>query len=559
MGIPQFFGWLSRKYDSQIIFESIEGIDHFYFDFNCLIYHCYAHLEYKKLVKKTVPERQSELIEEVLKYTKHIIDIVKPAKSVTICIDGVVPMAKMHQQRLRRYKSPIFKEWESNIKKKYGVFQEELLDTNQITPGTPFMYALGEALENACKNKYFGSVHCEVYDASHPGEGEHKVLNLIKAKKIPKQEKVCIYGLDADLIMLSLTLTENDVWLIRENMHIGRSESSAEFLFIGIENLSERIFQEMCRALSEKTSISGFIKSRLINDYVFLGFLLGNDFLHSIPSLSIHQGGIDFVIRLYSSTYASCKNYLLSMVNNKTRINNGFLKSLFETLSSCEDQNLKFLYQKKKIPVPPNFDDHYSEEKWKWDRVPHNPLFEKCFSVIDYKNAGWRKKYYELFFDFNIDDENNVKCLDDICQNYFDGMMFVARYYFDGDVSWNWYNPYPVCPFASDLNRYLKKIPDVNLIKLEKGIPFTPFEQLMMVLPKKSSGLLPECLSREMNGERLALYYPDEFEWIAWEKTMLYSIEPKLPLLDIPRIRGVVEENKSNFSEREKKLNKVEM
>ena len=48
MGIPQFFGWLARKYDSEIVSTSIENIDHFYFDFNCLIYQCYAHLMKEK-------------------------------------------------------------------------------------------------------------------------------------------------------------------------------------------------------------------------------------------------------------------------------------------------------------------------------------------------------------------------------------------------------------------------------------------------------------------------------------------------------------------------------
>ena len=63
----------------------------------------------------------------------------------------------------------------------------------------------------------------------------------------------------------------------------------------------------------------------------------------------------------------------------------------------------------------------------------------------------------------------------------------------------------------------------------------------MMVLPKCSSELLPKKLADEMKG-RLSLYYPDEFEWVAEEKMMLYSIESKLPLLDIDIIRGVIRE-----------------
>jgi 5'-3' exonuclease len=209
-------------------------------------------------------------------------------------------------------------------------------------------------------------------------------------------------------------------------------------------------------------------------------------------------------------------------------------------MEKSEDSNLKFLASKRKPPSPPNFDDHYSEEKWKWDRVPYNPLFEKCFSVIDYRNVGWKKKYYQLFFDINIDDENDQICLQNVCKNYFEGIGFVARYYFDGDVSWYWYNPYPVCPFASDLNNYLKEITDINAIKLEK-----------------SSGLLPECLGRHMNGDRLRRFYPETFDWIAWEKVMLYSIEPKLPELDILLIRSVVDSEKDKLTEGERLRNLV--
>ena len=558
MGIPQFFGWLSRKYDSQIIFESVEGIDHFYFDFNCLIYHCYAKLDYQKLLPKTIPQRQAELIEEVLKYTQKIIFSIKPKKSVGICIDGVVPMAKMHQQRLRRYKTPIFREWENDIKKKYGVFQEELLDTNQITPGTPFMNDLAEALRMAIKNKFFGNINVVLSPANSPGEGEHKIMNMIRVGKIPREERICIYGLDADLIMLSLTLSENRLWLIRENVHIGKSDRSGEFLYVSIENLSNIIFLEVKNVMTDKKiDVSKLIKSRIINDYVFLGFLLGNDFLHTIPSLSIFNNGVDYVLNLYANCYRNNKNYLLSIINTKTRVNNGFLKNIFESLGSSEVDSLKFLASKKKPPAQPNFDDHYSEERWKWDRVPYNPLFEKCFSVIDYRNAGWRKKYYQLYFDINVDDENDLFCLNNICKNYFDGIMFVVRYYFDGDISWYWYNPYPVCPFASDLSNYLKGVSDLNLIKLEKGDPFTPFEQLMMVLPKKSRTLLPSCLAEEMIGSRLERFYPDEFEWIAWEKVMLYSIEPKLPELDISLMRQVVDSVRERFTEVERLRNLV--
>lgn len=540
MGVPQLFGWLFRKYKNIVSVSIDKKIDILYFDFNGLIYHCYADLmreKYDALKDAPLRRRQEVLIEEILKYTKSIICTTVKPKIAYLSIDGVVPMAKMHQQRLRRYKSPYLKEWENDIKKRYGIYKEELLDTNQITPGTDFMRLLNESLQTAIDTKYFGDVQMFLSDSEKIGEGEHKIVADIREKAL-KDQNICIYGLDADLILLSLTIPNNNVFLLRENVHIDASFANP-LLYVSIPILADSVYHEIMKEMSVKS----LEKQRIIRDYVFLSFLLGNDFLHCLPSLSIMNNGIDFVIKLYANSYAKCKNYLLSTVSDSVRINNGFLKSMFDGLSKSEDSNLKFLAQRKKVPNPPNFDDHYSEEKWKWDRVPHNPRFEKCFSVIDYKNPNWKKQYYNIFFDFDCMKPQNNVCLDAICKNYFDGILFTAKYYFDGAISWYWYNPYPVAPFVSDLYDYLQRMEtkDINMLPIPTGPPFSSTEQLMMVLPKKSASLLPKKFADEMEG-RLAMYYPDEFEWIAEEKMMLYSIEPKLPLLDIDRIRAVIRE-----------------
>jgi len=540
MGVPQLFGWLFRKYKNIVSVSIDKKMDILYFDFNGLIYHCYADLmkeKYEALKDAPLRRRQEVLIEEILKYTKSIICTTVKPKIAYLSIDGVVPMAKMHQQRLRRYKSPYLKEWENDIKKRFGIYKEELLDTNQITPGTEFMRLLNESLQGAIDTKYFGDVQMFLSDSEKIGEGEHKIVADIREKGL-KDKNICIYGLDADLILLSLTIPNNNVFLLRENVHIDASFSNP-LLYVSIPILAESVYHEIMKEMSVKS----LEKQRIIKDYVFLSFLLGNDFLHCLPSLSIMNNGIDFVIKLYVNSYAKCKNYLLSTANDSIRINNGFLKSMFEYLSKSEDSNLKFLAQRKKVPNPPNFDDHYSEEKWKWDRIPHNPRFEKYFSVIDYKNPNWKKQYYNIFFDFDCTKPQNQVCLDAICKNYFDGILFTAKYYFDGAISWYWYNPYPVAPFVSNLFDYLQRMEtkDINMLPISTGVPFLSIEQLMMVLPKTSASLLPKKLADEMEG-RLAVFYPDEFEWIAEEKMMLYSIEPKLPLLDIDRIRTIIRE-----------------
>ena len=552
MGIPQYFGWLSRKYDNIIQLKS-ENIDHLYFDFNCLIYHVLSDILKNNYTGfKNQDDKISFLLDKVEKYLKSIIKDVNPKKSISICVDGVVPMAKMHRQRQRRYKSPIMKEWESELKKRFDIYQEELFDTNQITPGTPFMMRLGEKLRSISYPK-----PVTISDANQYGEGEHKILRLIKENKVDIKDKICIYGLDADLIMLSLSL-DHEVSLLRENTHVGAVEEKfgqVEFLTINVGNLKNCVFKEMMKTLEERLDTKSLVKDKLIKDYVFIGMFLGNDFLHTLPSVSIQNNGSDFLIKVYSQCFAKCRNYLTYKVNGITKINKGFLMNFFEILSKSEASSLKAMYHRKKIPNPPNFDDTYSELKWKMDRVPFNERFKGKFSVIDYQNQGWKRKYYEVFFDLDIKQDFDKENVKEICKNYLEGIFFTMRYYFDGDDHWEWYNPYFVSPFASDIYDYLKEH-DINSVKLDKGKPFTPLEQLMLVLPKNSFEQLPDCLVDGIR-EKLTLYYPEEFGWCSEEKFMVYSIEPKLPLFDLEKVRGVFEEKKEMLKESEKTRNSL--
>ena len=192
-------------------------------------------------------------------------------------------------------------------------------------------------------------------------------------------------------------------------------------------------------------------KQRLINDYIMLSFLLGNDFLHNVPSMRIGDGGVDFVLNLYSKIFPRQRNYLVLEKDGNFTINHRFLLKIFEKLSYTEPGNLKYLQAKKRVPRVPAFESTYQEEKFKMDRIPLNERFQKYFSVIDYRSESWRKDYYKIFFDVDVESEGFDLVLDHVIQNYLEGLNFTIKYYFEGNPSWYWYNPYPVSPFASDI------------------------------------------------------------------------------------------------------------
>lgn len=70
---------------------------------------------------------------------------------------------------------------------------------------------------------------------------------------------------------------------------------------------------------------------------------------------------------------------------------------------------------------------------------------------------------------------------------YMAGLNWVMEYYYRGVVSWVWYYPFHYSPMVSDMTDLQDLLPS-----FERGQPFTPFQQLLAVLPSASHKLLPK-------------------------------------------------------------------
>ena len=94
------------------------------------------------------------MIQSVLAYIEKLVNLVEPSL-LYIAIDGVVPIAKMLQQRQRRFKSSQDKLKEIKIREKCGMETDSVSgwDTNAISPGTEFMEKLNGEIETFIRGK----------------------------------------------------------------------------------------------------------------------------------------------------------------------------------------------------------------------------------------------------------------------------------------------------------------------------------------------------------------------------------------------------------------------
>ena len=103
MGIPSYFSYIVKNHP-QIIrkyYKDILKVDNLYLDCNSIIYDSYSKINFEKLTDTIT----KSIIKQVILKIEEYISIINPSKNVIIAFDGVAPVAKLKQQRSRRYKS----------------------------------------------------------------------------------------------------------------------------------------------------------------------------------------------------------------------------------------------------------------------------------------------------------------------------------------------------------------------------------------------------------------------------------------------------------------------
>jgi 5'-3' exoribonuclease 2 len=517
MGIPYFFYNIYKKYnvEKDLMVSSNQmtnfNIDHLFFDYNSMIHPC-AQQEIELFNSEINVEGElnmvgdseidlesrleSNIIKNCLMYTRYIINIIKP-KTVHIVIDGVAPRAKINQQRERRYKSHFFKEIQVNKNKINW-------NSNKITPGTMFMEKLKKSIEEFIVS--YDACEILLSDADIPGEGEHKMMKYI-SDNCGKDDKICIYGLDADLIMLSLMNKNNNIILIRDNtFNTKLNDSQRVFTYLNISKLKVYV----CKELKSYIDIS-IPDAILINDYIFICFLLGNDFLEHIPTLIIKENGLNVIIKAYSNLLNTKKYKSLVTLNELENenvdwskcINLDMLRDLLEIIAKSEDyffKNIYSVYKDNKKIYKDVFDLNYINEN------EESNVYFYTEDYIKFNVSGYQERYYKFY---GIDNINNA------CNDYLKGLIWTLGYYSGHKHNnWTWYYKYKAVPFATDLFRYLsfKGKTFEKTLEIRSDNPNSNIEQLFMVLPRDSLIEITSELNKELMEKIIRIFKTNSIE-----------------------------------------------
>ena len=493
MGIPSFFSQLVRSHPACIKeIEAADAIDSLYMDSNSIIYDCVAKI---RDLYRDDDEFEQMVCEAVLEKICEYIELLNPRELCFVAFDGVAPVAKLDQQRNRRYKSV----FELRVHEKIIEQKIDTWNTSSITPGTKFMNNLMVFLHENLSESMCSTKKIIISDSNCVGEGEHKIFEHIRSNTTleTKHQVNVIYGLDADLIMLTLNHLSfsPNLYLFRETPHfISQIDSSLEpekLYSLDIPQLAVIIAQEMGKyRFVEKGN------SRVINDYIFLCFLLGNDFMPHFPSINIRSNGIDTLLVTYRNVLGNTNQFL----THKDKINWNQVRKLFEALKQDEQAYLQQEHKRR---------DHYEQ------RPIHNKSIEdkkNKFTLIPIKNreaekyidpwtSGWESRYYTTLCEFSNNSEN-VKGL---CINYLEALEWTLHYYTTGCKDWRWSYKYCYPPLIKDLCRYIPCF-STEFVAHKQKQPISSRVQLSYVLPLPSLGLLGEDLRC-----RLLAAYPEQY------------------------------------------------
>ena len=559
MGIPSYFSYIVKNHIAIIkkYVPSSLPIHNLYMDCNSIIYDVIHSMTDKNSTNKMI-------ISAVIEKIENYVAVIEPSKLVFIAFDGVAPVAKLEQQRIRRYKS----HFQNEMTKKVFGKEESSWNTAAITPGTEFMKELNAGIIEYYGNSASGgrsgirsgcqlrgqdgsqvgdhsgdqvgggrvesgrSCSYIISTSADVGEGEHKLFHHIRANPLAGVETSVVYGLDADLIMLAINHlpVSPQIYLFRETPEfiksIDKSLEPGESYLLDIPLLAYTIASSMSETMNE---------TNRVYDYIFLCFFLGNDFMPHFPALNIRTGGIDKLLNAYKATIGLKNDKTkASVLTDGSKIYWKNVRILVQHLATMEEDYIKNEMKgrdkrEKYAAIAP---EETPEQRYqKFESVPtYERQTEKYINPF---KEGWQSRYYTSLFKLEINDERRKQ----IAINYMQGLEWTMKYYTSGCPDWRWHYQHNYPPLLQDLVKFIPVFDTEFVSPIDKlaNRPVQELVQLMYVLPRQSLHLLPPELVKKMDMSN----YPTDCDFVWAYCRYFWESHVDLPELDLEELNNL--------------------
>jgi 5'-3' exonuclease len=547
MGVPKFFGWIKKSFEEDVIYYEDPKYDNnrksfgLYLDMNSIVHEVaqfvygYGREEYKKTPEEIEKLKKVNLerffFQKIGEYMLNLIELTGPKHIFMVAFDGPVPKAKMVQQRNRRFGS------EKEVSNAFG------WSNTQISPGTPFMDRLSEWFKVwFVKNKRV--LPKRVIYSSHRvfGEGEHKILNHIRNNSLVTSSSFLemkdreslghiIYSPDADMVILSIAMNKK-IFITRRD-HVDQS-----LLLVDIDSIRNKIIKKM--------------RSIDVKDFIILTLFLGNDFLHTMPSMYYRTDhSMDVMFEVNRTLKNRHKNFSLTY-KGKIRWNDFSL--FIKELEKRSSKLFKFheIENERAIERSKNIDEATYTRLARGKRVTiknimldNNTKNKEIVVNPEIYRFHYHKKIFGSY-DRNFSSDikrNNIK---QMCQNWMEGCAWVLKYYTQGIGNRNWFYRFHYSPMLRDLSEFVgtgleNRYKNIDNMMNDKGHEWTIFEQLISIMPRWLLHYLPEQV-KVMALEEIPEAYPEHVQKDIKGKRQEYMGISLVPFISASKVMRVFEE-----------------
>jgi 5'-3' exonuclease len=335
--------------------------------------------------------------------------------------------------------------------------------------------------------------------------------------------RYAIYGLDADLIVLSL-LTQNtlhaearpvDVWLFREEMDDEERGKETTFSWFDIQILREQLRRDLAGGVAT------------LRDYCFAMSFLGNDFLPVSLSLRMREDGHDELL----AALRRLRNPLVDARTDACCV--AGLQELIGGFAEAEAERVQTtLHRKRTLAARVKEETGLGETNWALAQCVETCLLEPGSTRLA---DSWRTTYRTHMMGGA---KGSVAA-----EAYLQGIQWVWNYYRGiGDVCYNWVFPWSMPPLWVDVAEWLQtagKLPAVAPTLL-RATEIQTVEQLCLVLPPASAALVPVAGLHRRFAAAAPWLFPAIFGFHSAGKRWFWECEPEIPVPTLLEVKTVL-------------------